>query len=75
MTNEEIKKIVSLDSFFRVITKNNETYIGIVDGPYAGYSSAKLADYQKDYLYITLINNQQQTVRIHSENIEKIEMF
>jgi hypothetical protein len=73
MTNEEIKKIVSLDSFFRVITQNGETFIGIIDGPYSGHPKAKLVDYQKDYLYVTLINNQQQTLRIHSENIEKIE--
>lgn len=75
MTNEEIKEIVSLDSFFKVHTNDGETFIGIIDGPYAGYPQAKLEDYKKDYLYVTLLNNQQKTIRIHSENIERIEKF
>ncbi len=75
MTNEQIKKIVSLDSFYKVTTESGETFIGIVDGPYDGYIKAKLVDYQKDYLYITLINTQQQTIRIYSENIKTIEKF
>lgn len=51
MTNEQIKKIVSLDSFYKVTTESGETFIGIVDGSYDGYIKAKLVDYQKDYLY------------------------
>ena len=75
MKTEEIKNLVSLDSYYRLTTISGETFIGIIDGPYKGYEKAKLEDYRKDYLYVTLLNNQQQTIRIHCENIEIIEEF
>ena len=75
MTNQEIKDIVDLNNFYKVSTINGETFIGIIDGPFAGYPASKLEVYKKDYIYVTLLNNQQQTIRVHSENVANIELF
>lgn len=72
MTNEEIKKLVNLQNIFKISTNEGETFIGIVDGPYAGFPNAKLEAHRKDYVYVTLLNSQQQTIRVYSEDIESI---
>jgi hypothetical protein len=74
MTNEEIKKIVSLINFYKVSTKSGEVYIGLIDGPYKGFEESKLEAYRKDYLYINLLNNMQ-IIRLYSEDIVSIELY
>lgn len=75
MTNEEISDIVTLNMFYKVITDGGDTFIGIIDGPYKGINDAILAGYDLDYFYITLVNSQQQIIKVFSHNITKIEAF
>ncbi len=75
MTNEEISKIVSLNDFYRVYTDGGDTFIGLIDGPYRGSKDTKLEGYDLDYLYITLINSQQQIIKVFSGIVTKIEEF
>ena len=75
MTNQEISQIVSTQKFYTITTDGGGKYVGFIDGPYNGFKDALLEGYEYDYLYITLINSQQQILRLFSHNIVRIEEF
>lgn len=74
MTNEELRNIIEIDTFYKISTKS-DTFVGLVDGPYRGYLKALNKSHQKDYLYIKLINNQGQTIHVYSEDVISIEIL
>jgi hypothetical protein len=75
MTNQEIEQIISRNKFYTITTDGGDKFVGLIDGPFKGKEDALLEGYEYDYLYITLINSQQQILRLFSHNILKIVEF